>query len=156
MHSIAHFTLNKNSKKKVLYVTSETFTNELIEALKQAEHQLADQYFPRDAAAIDKYHNYRSVNTVADQLPGLPADMLGLFAKGQGNTSLEEFHNEGRVLQETYEKAQKTYETLMTTPRSDLGDSIEKAFTNIDEILKDLGMETSVVSSAVSNSNVQR
>ena len=116
---------------------------ELIEALKQAEHQLADQYFPRDAAAIDKYHNYRSVNTVADQLPGLPADMLGLFAKGQGNTSLEEFHNEGRVLQETYEKAQKTYETLMTTPRSDLGDSIEKAFTNIDEILKDLGMETS-------------
>lgn len=114
---------------------------ELIEALKQAEHQLADQYFPRDAEAVDKYHNYRSVNTVADQLPGLPADMLGIFAKGQGNTSLEEFHNEGRVLQETYEKAQKTYETLMTTPRSDLGDSIEKAFSNIDEILKDLGME---------------
>ena len=29
MHSIAHFILDKNPKKKVLYVTSETFTNEL-------------------------------------------------------------------------------------------------------------------------------
>ena len=28
MHSIAHFTLQNNPKKKVLYVTSETFTNE--------------------------------------------------------------------------------------------------------------------------------
>ena len=34
MHSIAHFILDKNTKKNVLYVTSETFTNELIEALK--------------------------------------------------------------------------------------------------------------------------
>ena len=34
MHSIAHFILEKKKKKKVLYVTSETFTNELIDALK--------------------------------------------------------------------------------------------------------------------------
>lgn len=114
---------------------------ELIEALKQAEYQLATQYFPRDAGAMGKYYNYRQVNAVADQLPGLPADMLGIFAQGRGDTSLEDFHNEGRALQETYEKAQKSYETLMTTPRSDLGDSIERAFSNVDDILEDLGME---------------
>ena len=34
MHSIAHFILESDPTKKVLYVTSETFTNELIEALK--------------------------------------------------------------------------------------------------------------------------
>lgn len=34
MHSIAHFILEKDLTKKVLYVTSETFTNELIDALK--------------------------------------------------------------------------------------------------------------------------
>ena len=34
MHSIAHFILEKDPTKKVLYVTSETFTNELINALK--------------------------------------------------------------------------------------------------------------------------
>ena len=37
MHSIAHFTLQNNPKKKVLYVTSETFTNELIESLKNGK-----------------------------------------------------------------------------------------------------------------------
>ena len=34
MHSIAHFILEEDPTKKVLYVTSETFTNELIEAIK--------------------------------------------------------------------------------------------------------------------------
>ena len=34
MHSIAHFIMEKDPTKKVLYVTSETFTNELIDALK--------------------------------------------------------------------------------------------------------------------------
>ena len=37
MHSIAHFILERSPHKKVLYVTSETFTNELIEALKSGK-----------------------------------------------------------------------------------------------------------------------
>ena len=61
MHSIAHFILNKNSKKKVLYVTSETFTNELIEALKNgktannesAMAQFRDKYRNNDILLID-------------------------------------------------------------------------------------------------------
>ncbi len=114
---------------------------ELIEALKLAEHQLANQYFPRDSMAMEKYYNYRKASTVADQMPGLPADVLGMFAKGKGDASLETIYNEGRVLQANYEKAQQSYEKLMTVPRSDLGDSIDKAFANVDNILKGLGME---------------
>lgn len=61
MHSIAHFILNKNTKKKVLYVTSETFTNELIEALKKgktadnesAMAQFRDKYRNNDVLLID-------------------------------------------------------------------------------------------------------
>lgn len=34
MHSIAHFILERNPETKVLYVTSESFTNELIEAIR--------------------------------------------------------------------------------------------------------------------------
>ncbi|MDD6211835.1 MAG: chromosomal replication initiator protein DnaA [Clostridiales bacterium] len=34
MHSIAHFILKKNPSAKVLYVTCETFTNELIDAIR--------------------------------------------------------------------------------------------------------------------------
>lgn len=114
---------------------------ELIEALKRAEYELAGQYFPRDSMAVEKYQNYRQVSNVTDQLPGLPADVLGMFAKGQGDASLETIYNEGKVLQDNYEKAQASYEKLMTTPRNEMGDSIEKAFASVDHILKDLGLE---------------
>lgn len=115
---------------------------ELIEALKQAEHQLADQYFPRDNMALEKYQSYRKVSNVTGQLPGLPADVLGIFAKGRSAASLETIYNEGKALQDNYEKAQASYEKLMTTPRSEYGDSIEKAFASVDHILNDLGLES--------------
>ena len=61
MNSIAHFILDKNAKKKVLYVTSETFTNELIEALKNgrtagnesAMSKFRDKYRNNDVLLID-------------------------------------------------------------------------------------------------------
>lgn len=37
MHSIAHLILERDPSKKILYVTSETFTNELIDALKSGK-----------------------------------------------------------------------------------------------------------------------
>ena len=33
------------------------------------------------------------------------------------------------------------YETLMTAPRRDLGDSIRKAFSNVDDILTDMSLD---------------
>ena len=60
MHSIAHFILEKDSSKKVLYVTSETFTNELIESLKMGKtgNELAitafrEKYRSNDVLLID-------------------------------------------------------------------------------------------------------
>lgn len=114
---------------------------ELVEALKQAEAELAKQYFPGDAEAVEKYRDFTRTNDVMAEIPGLPAQVLGAFAEGQGSATLEEFHGEGRVLQATYQKAQEEYEALMTAPRKDLGDSIKKAFANVDDILRDLGYE---------------
>lgn len=34
MHAIAHFILKNNPRAKILYVSSETFTNELIDAIR--------------------------------------------------------------------------------------------------------------------------
>ncbi len=54
MHSIAHFIINNDSQKKVLYVTSETFTNELIDALrnrKMSENESSMTHFR------EKYRN---------------------------------------------------------------------------------------------------
>ena len=44
-------------------------------------------------------------------------------------------------MRDTFERANQSYETLMTAPRADLGDSIQKAFCNVDDILNDIGLE---------------
>ena len=57
MHSIAHFILENDPSKRVLYVTSETFTNELIDAIRnrnnQALSEFRDRYRNIDVLLID-------------------------------------------------------------------------------------------------------
>ncbi len=57
MHSIAHFILNENPQAKVLYVTSETFTNELIDAIRNSSNtaisSFREKYRSVDVLLID-------------------------------------------------------------------------------------------------------
>ncbi|CUH91576.1 chromosomal replication initiator protein DnaA [Herbinix luporum] len=54
MHSIAHFVLNQNPDMKVLYVTSEKFTNELIDAIqKKTTTHFREKYRSIDILLID-------------------------------------------------------------------------------------------------------
>lgn len=57
MHSIAHFILEKNPGSKVLYVTSESFTNELIEAIRNGNNtamtKFREKYRNIDVLLID-------------------------------------------------------------------------------------------------------
>jgi chromosomal replication initiator protein len=54
MHSIAHFVLNQNPDTKVLYVTSEKFTNELIESIQRnTTNQFREKYRSIDILLID-------------------------------------------------------------------------------------------------------
>lgn len=54
MHSIAHFVLSQNPDTRVLYVTSEKFTNELIEAIqKKTTVQFREKYRSIDILLID-------------------------------------------------------------------------------------------------------
>lgn len=120
---------------------------ELLEALRKAEQEVAGNYFPGDDNAVAKYEQYRNVNAVVNDLPTLPAQILGTFSAGDRLDTLQAFHTEGKALQNTMAsqeaigKAQQSYETLMTAPRKDLGDNIRKAFANVDDILQDLQVE---------------
>ena len=57
MHSIGHFILEKNPESKVLYVTSEEFTNEVIESIRSgnssAMNNLRDKYRKIDVLMLD-------------------------------------------------------------------------------------------------------
>lgn len=57
MHSIGHFILEQNPQKKVLYVTSEQFTNEVIDSIRSgnaaAMTKLRDKYRTVDVLMVD-------------------------------------------------------------------------------------------------------
>ena len=57
MHSIGHFILEQNPEKKVLYVTSEEFTNEVIESIRSGNAasmtKLREKYRTVDVLMID-------------------------------------------------------------------------------------------------------
>ena len=74
MHSIAHFVLERNAETKVLYVTSETFTNEVIENIRSGNN-----------AAMSKFREkYRSIDVL------LIDDIQ--FIIGKESTQEEFFH----------------------------------------------------------------
>ena len=57
MHAIAHFILKNNPSSKILYVTSETFTNELIDAIRNKNNitttEFREKYRNNDVLLID-------------------------------------------------------------------------------------------------------
>ena len=116
---------------------------QLIEALRRAEVEVADKYFPNDTDAVAKYETYTQTVQVTNELPGLPVSVLGPYSLEQkvSQETVAEFHSEGKALQTAYTEANERYETLMTAPRRDLGDSIRKAFSNVDDILTDMSLD---------------
>ena len=116
---------------------------QLIEALRKAEAEVADKYFPGETDAVAKYETYTQTVQVTNELPGLPVSVLGPYSLEQkaSQETVAEFHSQGKALQTAYTEANERYETLMTAPRRDLGDSIRKAFSNVDDILTDMSLD---------------
>jgi len=76
-----------------------------------------------------------------EQLKEMPAYALG--ARNMEISTLDDLHQEGSRMQQTFQQANERYETMQTQVRADLGDSIQKAFRNVDDILKDIGQTVS-------------
>ena len=114
---------------------------ELVEALKETENQYYEQLLKGQGveASETNVNLFRETTERVNDLKTVPAYVLG--AQGVKDASVAEVHDTGRAMQDTFERANQSYETLMTAPRADLGDSIQKAFRNVDDILNDIGLE---------------
>lgn len=88
----------------------------------------------------EKVQLYHRVQEQLKELPALPLSVIGKISFLEKPTLLN-VAEEGQQLRAGYEKAKESYETIMTAPRSDLGDSIKKAFRNVDTILEDMDLE---------------
>ncbi|HAG70344.1 MAG TPA: hypothetical protein DCL38_10300 [Lachnospiraceae bacterium] len=84
---------------------------------------------------------YKQTMTVFEALRGAPAETLAIVDTESPDFTVRRVYEAAAPLKARYERAGSTYEALMTAPRSDLGDSIRKAFRNVDDILTDNGYE---------------
>lgn len=117
---------------------------QLVEDLKAAEDAANQQFFKTTSAEEAQLRAtlYEETRNKVSQIPFLPAATVGKMAFDESAT-LDSVHAQGTELKKAYEAAGESYETMMTAPRADLGDSIKKAFRNLDDILKYMDMELS-------------
>lgn len=102
MQAIAHFIIENNPSKKVLYVTSETFTNELIDAIRNKENA--------EKGNVAFRNRYRNIDVL------LIDDIQ--FIIGKESTQEEFFHTfnslyqDGKQIVISSDKPPKEMETL--------------------------------------------
>jgi hypothetical protein len=120
-----------------------TDLSDLVEMLKQTEAQIKQTLYKGGNVDTNEQLEdlYNETLTKTDELANMPASILGPIAAKIGTYSIDDLYEAGTNSPE-YDKTSE-YEKLMTSPRSDLGDSIKKAFRNVDDILTELGLETS-------------
>lgn len=116
---------------------------EVVDALREQEQN----YYKEQFQSMGMTPTKESIQLAADtnrtlqELPYLPASALGaVLLKSSYVFSLEALHTEGtlalhRLSGTANGNPLNSYETLMTQPRRDMGDSIQKAFRNVDYLL---------------------
>ncbi len=115
---------------------------ELVEDLKNQEERYYRDLLQQSGidSGEEKVSAFARTTQVISDLKGYPANVLNLDSS---EDTLNSLHQSGSALKDSYARANQSYETLMTSPRADMGDSIQKAFQNVDDILQDLDFETS-------------
>lgn len=113
----------------------------LVEQLKDQENEYYRNLLMSEGvdATKEQVELFGEVEKKVTDMRYVPAYVLGM--KDADVSTINGVHEAGTELKTSFEKASRQYETLMTAPRADLGDSIQKAFRNVDDILNDLGME---------------
>ena len=123
------------------YQIDTTELSQLVEDLKQEENIQNQLRFRTEdtALAMTRAKSYEDTENLIREVPTYPLSMVGGIHIRI--TTLSEVSVLAHQHIQQYEAAGEQYETFMTAPRKDLGDSIKKAFRNVDDILEDLQFE---------------
>ena len=108
----------------------------LVEQLKDQENAYYKNLLISEGVDVndEQVELFREVDKKVSDMRYVPAYVLGM--KDAEVSTINGVHKAGMELKSSFEKASQQYETLMTAPRTDLGDSIQKAFRNVDDIFK--------------------
>ena len=122
----------------------------LVDDLKQAEKEsYAPFLMENDEVDIKKYDDeltlkldvFKQTVIAIENVKTAPLSVVGDVAFSEKTPTLNEVAELSNKAKSEFSKAERSYETMMTMPRYDMGDSIKKAFRNVDDILEDLEIE---------------
>ena len=122
----------------------------LVDDLKQAEKEsYAPFLMDNDEVDIKKYDDeltlkldiFKQTVIAIEHIKTAPLSVVGDVAFSEKTPTLNEVAELSNKAKSEFSKAERSYETMMTMPRYDMGDSIKKAFRNVDDILEDLEIE---------------
>ena len=122
----------------------------LVDDLKQAEKEsYAPFLMDNDEVDIKKYDDdltlkldvFKQTVIAIEHVKTAPLSVVGDVAFFEKTPTLNEVAELSNKAKAEFSKAERSYETMMTMPRYDMGDSIKKAFRNVDDILEDLEIE---------------
>ena len=113
---------------------------QLVENLKGIEDQYYKDLLTQSGieSTEENVEIFSTTTKVVAELKYQPAYVLQLDS---AEDTLQHVHQVGSALKTSMDAALQSYETLWTAPRRDMGDSIQKAFANVDDILADLELE---------------
>ncbi|WMJ85448.1 DUF6240 domain-containing protein [Anaerocolumna sp. MB42-C2] len=117
--------------------------SKIVDGLRELEDKYYKNLLKEGNAAItsENVQTLKGSIQSVEELKAMPSYILGNTLSSRSIETVEGLLSAGNECKNSL-KAGETYEALMTKPRSDMGDSITKAFQNVDDILEDMKLET--------------
>lgn len=122
-----------------------------LEKVVQELRNIEDEYYKnllRESGTQQTSENIailRDTTQKVNELKWMPSNLLADTFTSRASVTIDSLHEAGLNCQTRFATANESYETLMTAPRQDMGDSIQKAFKNsMTDILDSLAVEDTV------------
>ena len=115
----------------------------LVDELREQEKQAKASLLEETSLPVTEKNRNLLGDTIqaAKQVLDAPLPFLGKMMVEQEPDTLQSFSEKAIVYTEDFTKVVHHYESVGTEVRQDLGDSMKKAFQNVDDILEDLSFE---------------
>ncbi len=129
-------------EKKGIHIETERL-EKVVEELRKLE----DSYYKKLLSEAEVESTSEALQTLRTttqnvaQLKVLPCALLGATLSDRATQTLTGLITSGTKLIADYEKAGTAYETMATVPNTEYGDSIRKAFSNMESLLSELSIE---------------
>ena len=120
--------------------------SKIVEELRELENDYYRRQFTEAGAAASEeaLQTLKATTEGVEQLKSIPCAVLGSTLSQRNIQTIPALLEQGSNIQAELIRAGTAYEALMTVPNREYGDSIQKAFTNMDSLLSELNMENTV------------